>query len=114
MFSFFKKSKIEQEIYPLSINIDIDSQENTYLTIDVDSKKIEAESFAKALYCINSGLLASSFLSALIKLQNTDKFYVLKVMDKWDEYISLTNRNKKELLNNPIIKPTEAFFKNIR
>lgn len=112
MFSFFKKQKTEP--YPLSINIDIDSQENTYITIDLDNEKISAHSFAKALYCINSGLLASSFLNALIKLQDIDKFYVLKVMDKWEEYIASSPASKKEEINGPIIRPTQAFIKNIK
>lgn len=111
MFSLFKKKK-EVE-FPLSFKIDIDSQENTYVSIEIDNEKISPDSFAKALYCINSGLLCSSFLGALIKLKEVDKFYVLKVMDKWDEYIAITNP-KTDQNNDPIIKPTQAFIKNAK
>ena len=112
MFSFFKKQKDTSQ--PLSIKIDVDAEENTFVTIDIDNERISSESFAKALYCINSGLLSSSFLGAMLKLKDIDKTYMLKVMDKWDEYISSTGSYKKESINSPIIKPTETFLKHAR
>lgn len=104
MYNFFKQPKKPK----IQINISVDDQENILVDYSYDKNDSSiSNKMATLLYAINHGLIMQHCVHYLVK--NNDAMFVSSTLEKWT---ALDSNNTKN--NEPIVKPLNAFFKNVK
>lgn len=104
MFNFLKKPEKR-----LMVEFSLDYNDNIEVKYNYDhNDTINSTKLATMLYCINNGL----FMNHCIEFLQKQKNYVHSsiVFDKWNEYEQKQTKHNNE----PIVKPLDAFLKNVK
>jgi hypothetical protein len=115
LFSLFTKTVNQNKIITKNngINLSIFIDSNKQMDIKYEFSKLdnnEIEILAKFLYALNKGFLLGLFIETLLSEKNSpDKnTFVQSVLDRLDDYYEL------EFSQEPIIKPSHTFTKNVK
>lgn len=104
MFFFNSKSRKQS----LSITFTIDDNDN--VSIDIINHKFDnSKIFGKFLYALNKGFYMKHIFTKLTLMldTNNDKFLTDSILE-WENFLQLEHSNQ------PLIKPLNAFVKNVK
>lgn len=106
MFNIFQKNNKDDRI---KIIITLDYKDNIDIKYNYHKSDIDnSHKMAMLLYSINNSLLLQHFIQSLIK--ENDINFSSSVIDKWKSFETITEPK----INEPIVKPLNAFFKNVK